>query len=145
MSFQTWHTYGYGVKISEIGYVSFRKVVELVQAASEFAVEFNKWLSEYDADYPTVDDLEEFDSDYCLGLATVLSEVIEECEGIHLTACNDFENEKYLLFERSFPWWMSDLEKSLKEEDIQSLMVKYLSKITDETITVDYYEPENGG
>ena len=120
-----WHTYGYGVNVSEIGYVSFRKVVELVQTAPEFAVEFNKWLSEYGVDYPTVDDLEEFDADYCLGLVRVLKEVILEVENIELTACNDFDGNKYLLFEQTYPWRMSNLEKSLKEVDIQSLFVKY--------------------
>ena len=145
MSWQNWHTYGYGVKVSEIGYVSFRKVVDLVQSAPEYAVEFNKWLSEYDVDYPTVDDLEEFDEDYCLGLVTVLKEVILEVEKVELTACEDFDGEKYLLFEQTYPWRMSDFEKSLKEEDIQSLMVKYFSRITDEAITIDYYNPENGG
>ena len=40
---------------------------------------------------------------------------------------------------------MTELEKSLKQEDIQSLMVKYLSRIADEAIDIDYYGPENGG
>ena len=145
MSWQCWHTYGYGVNLSELGGVSFRRVVELVRTAQEYAIEFDKWLSQLDIDYPTIDDLDDFDCDYRLGLATVLREVILELENIELTACDDFYGNRYLLFEASYPWRMSDSEKSLKEEDIKSLMVKYLSKITDETIIIGYYGPENEG
>lgn len=40
---------------------------------------------------------------------------------------------------------MSDVEKTLTEEMLQSIFVKYISKITDEQITIGYYDPENGG
>ena len=145
MSWHGWHTYGYGVKISELGEISMSKVVELVQTAPKFAKDFNKWLSDCEIKEPTLEDLEEFDTYHCLGLVTVLKEVILEVEKVELIACDDFDGEKYLLFEQTYPWRMTELEKSLKEEDIQSLMVKYLSKITDAAITIDYYDPENGG
>lgn len=145
MSFQSWHTYGYGVEISGLKSVSMSKVVELVQTAPEYAKIFNEWLEENDIEEPTWEELEEFDDTFCIGLATVLKEVILEIEKIELTACNDFNDKTYLLFAQTYPWWMNETEKSFKEEDVQSLMVKYLSKITDEAITIDYYEPENGG
>ena len=145
MSYETWHVYGYGVKISEIAEISMSKVVELVQTAPNFAKNFNEWLRDCEIKEPTLEDLEEFDTDYCLGLVSVLREVISEVEKIELTACEDYDGDKYLLYSRSYPWRMTELEKSLKEEDIQSLMVKYLSKITDEAIDIDYYSPENGG
>ncbi len=145
MSFENWHTYGYGVKASEIKNISMNNVVKLVQTAPNFAKDFNKWLCDCKIEEPTLEDFEEFDSDYCLGLVTIIREVIFEIEKIELTACNDFDGEKYLLFEQTYPWKLSELEKSLKEEDIQSLFVKYLSKITDEAISIDYYSPENGG
>lgn len=145
MSWYGWHTYGYGVKISELSEISMSKVVELVQTAPNFANDFNEWLRDCEIKEPTLDDLEEFDAYHCLGLVTVLKEVILEVEKVELTACEDYDGEKYLLFGQCYPWRMTELEKSLKEEDIQSLMVKYLSKITDAAITIDYYEPENGG
>jgi hypothetical protein len=145
MSYETWHIYGYGVKISEIAEISMSNVVEMVQTAPNFAKNFNEWLRDCDIKEPTLEDLEEFDTDYCLGLVSVLREVISEVENIELTACEDYDGDKYLLYSRSYPWRMTELEKSLKEEDIQSLMVKYLSKITDEAIDIDYYSPENGG
>ncbi len=145
MSFETWHIYGYGVKISELCEISMSKVVELVQIAPNFAKDFNEWLYDCEIKEPTLEDLEEFDTEYCLGLVTVLREVIAEVEKIELTTCEDYDGEKYLLFQQCYPWQMTELEKSLKEEDIQSLMVKYISKITDEAIEIDYYSPENGG
>lgn len=145
MSYETWHIYGYGVKISEIAEISVSNVVEMVQTAPNFAKNFNEWLRDCDIKEPTLEDLEEFDTDYCLGLVSVLREVISEVENIELTACEDYDGDKYLLYSRSYPWRMTELDKSLKEEDIQSLMVKYISKITDEAITIDYYNPENGG
>ena len=145
MSWHGWHTYGYGVKVSELQNISMSKVVELIQTAPEYAKSFNDWLKNNDIKEPTLEDLEEFDEDYCIGLATVLAAVICEREGIELTACNDFENETYLLYAQTYPWYLSDKEKTLKEQDIRLLLVRYFSKITDEVITIDYYDPENSG
>ena len=58
MSWHGWHTYGYGVKISELGEISMSKVVELVQTAPNFAKDFNKWLSDCEIKEPTLEDLE---------------------------------------------------------------------------------------
>ncbi len=84
MSWHGWHTYGYGVKISELGEISMSKVVELVQTAPNFAKDFNKWLSDCEIKEPTLEDLEEFDTYHCLGLVTVLKEIIFEVEKIEL-------------------------------------------------------------
>ena len=101
MSYETWHIYGYGVKISEIAEISMSNVVEMVQTAPNFAKNFNEWLRDCDIKEPTLEDLEEFDTDYCLGLVSVLREVISEVENIELTACEDNEGDKYLLYSRS--------------------------------------------
>lgn len=145
MSYQSWHIYGYGVMLSDLTNISMAAVIDLVQQAPHYAAGFNEWRSECELDDLTLDDLEEFDQNFCLGLATILKEVIEECEGIALTACSDFNGNKYLLYTQEYPWRMSEAEKGLQENDVRSLFVKYLSKITDETFDVDYYGPENGG
>ena len=144
MSFHSWHVYGYGVMLSEITNISASAVIDLVQLAPQFATDF-AWRSECGLNDLTLEDFEEFDQNLCLGLATVLKEIIEECEGIVLTACSDFDGNKYLLYTQEYPWRMSEPEKKLQEDDIRLLFVKYLSKITDETINVDYYGPESGG
>ena len=146
MSSYYFRTYGYGVQISELEKVSMSKVMELIQTAPKFAQTFNKWLSDNDIKEPTLDDLRDFDEDYCLGLATVLSEVITECEKMCiLTACGDLNGETFLMYTQTYPWYMNEKEKNMTPEDIQTLLKKYISKITDEAITIDYYDPENGG
>lgn len=145
MSFVTWHTYGYGVQISDLKNVSIDKVLELIRSAPDLSKRFEEWIRDCEITEPTMEDLEEFDNDYCIGLATILRSVIEECEGISLTACTDYEGNSYLLYAQTYPWWLTEKEKSFTEADIQSLFVKYLSRITDDAITVDYYDPENGG
>ena len=145
MSYQSWHVYGYGVMLSDFTNISMAAVIDLVQNAPQFAVGFNEWLNGRGSNDPALEDLVDFDQDFCLGLATILKEIVEECEGIVLTACSDLDGNKYLLYSQEYPWRMSEAEKGLQEDDIRSLFVKYLSKITDETIDVDYYGPENGG
>lgn len=144
MSFRTWHIYGYGVNISALEKISVEKVVKLVQSAPRLAVPFNEWLSQRGNSVLELEDLLDFDEDLYLGLPTILKEVILELEGLELTACNDFEDRTYLLYEKTYPWQMSDMETKLTEETLQSIFVKYISKITDEQITVEYYDPENG-
>ena len=145
MGFVSYHVYGYGVQVSELEKISMSKVVELIQTAPNYAKKFDKWLKESKIEEPTLEDLEEFDEYYCIGLATVVQQIILEKENLELVACSDFDDNTFLLYPQGYPWNMSEQEKSLTEQDIQSLMVKYLSKITDEVITIDYYEPENGG
>ena len=145
MSYQSWHVYGYGVMLSDFTNISMAAVIDLVQNAPQFAVGFNEWLNGRGSNDPALEDLVDFDQDFCLGLATILKEIVEECEGIMLTACSDFDGNEYLLYAQDYPWRMSESEKELQEDDIRSLFVKYLSKITDEPIDVDYYGPENGG
>lgn len=146
MSFETWHTYGYGVKLSKLKSISIDKVLELIKTAPKLSKKFEDWRVQCKIETPTLEDIEEFDDNYGLGLATILRDVISEAEGINLTACDEYWGAAtYLLYEQTYPWYMTNKEKTLTEVDIQSLFVKYLSKITDETITIDYYNPENGG
>lgn len=145
MSFQTWHTYGYGVEMTDIVCDSPGRIKLLLSVAPEFEKQINQWLEQNEIKEPTVDDYLEFDEDYHLGLAYILQQVILEAEDIELAACDDYDGRIYLLYAQSYPWDMSDKEKSLKERDIACVLVKYLTFLTSEDIPVDYYSPENGG
>ena len=145
MSWLNYHLYGFGVKISDLKSVSIVRVIALAQTAPEYAKRLNSWLDENGITNPTFEDLEDFDEGFRFGLATLLSEVIEEREGIYLMSCDDFDGNIYLLFRETYPWRLKKKERFLKEGDVKSLIVKYLSQITDEEITIDYYGPENGG
>lgn len=146
MSSYYFRTFGYGIQVSELKEVSMSKLVELIQTAPKFAHEYNAWMKENGVEEPTLDDLKEFDDDYCLGLSTVLSAVINECENMcFLTSCGDLDGESYLLYTPSYPWQMNEKEKNFTPTDIETILTKYISKITDEAITIDYYDPEDGG
>ena len=145
MSYYTWHTYGYGIVVSDLKNVTYERVEKLIQRAPKYEKDYKDWLAQCGITEPSMDDIDEFDEDYRVGLATTLREVILEAEGIELTSCNDSDGKTYLLYEPSYPWWLKDCERHLTETDICSLLAKYVSIITDEPITVDYQNPENGG
>ena len=87
----------------------------------------------------------EFDQDCHLGLATILSEVIAEVEGINLTACDDYDGNAYLLYKPMYPWQMGDTDCGQTEEKIVGIFRRYISILTDTPIEIDYQEVENGG
>lgn len=145
MSFYAWHTYGYGVELTNVTCDSLDRIKLLLSVAPNFEKKVNEWLRQYEIEEPTVEDYIEFDVDFHLGLAYILQQVVLEAEDIELTACDDFDGRIYLLYAQSYPWDMSDKDKSLKERDIACILVRYLTFLTSEEIPIDYYSPENGG
>lgn len=145
MSFHTWHTYGYGVEMTNISCDSPGRIKLLLSVAPEFQKQVDEQFKELGIKEPTVEDYIEFDQDYNLGLAYILQQVILEAEDLEFTACNDFDGRIYLLYEPSYPWDIPDKDKSLQERDIAGILVKYLTFLTSENIPVDYHSPENGG
>lgn len=87
----------------------------------------------------------EYDTDYDLGLAVILREAIQEIEGIELTVCDDFECRKFLIYQPSYPWNLSDTERDLTEDGLTELFQRYTGILTDEPILVDHQSVENGG
>ena len=121
MSFYTWHTYGYGICVSDIDCESIEKLKKLLHQAPGVEKHYN------------------------LGLATFLKEVILECEGIELTACSDLNDNLYLLYEPTYPWNLPKEQISLTKERIKEIILKYVSILTEKQIEIGYYDPENGG
>ena len=121
------------------------KLQELLNHAPEFHATIQRWLTEANITEPTWDDYMEFDQDYLLGLATLLQKVIEEAEGIQMTACNNFDSVAYLLYSPSYPWQLKNSERDLTEEQIVQLFGRYVRILTDVPIDVDYQSVENGG
>lgn len=142
MSFQTWHTYGYGVYVDDIGGVTVNKLKKLLSLAPKYEADINEWLKDCEIDNPTIEDYYEYDQDWYLGLATILKEVILEAEDIDLTACNDFDDNRYLLYEPTYPWGRA---KEVTKEQIDEIFTKYISILTDEVPQIDYQSVENGG
>lgn len=145
MSYSTWHTYGYGVCVSEIKDTSVERLQSLISMAPVYQRNIQGWLSDCGISEPTYEDYMEFDQDFRLGLATMLKEVISEAENIELEACDSYDGETYLLYCPEYPW-NQDGHKQLTTEDAAiELFQKYISVLTDEPIDIDYQSVENGG
>lgn len=145
MSFVSWHTYGYGVKVSDIRCDSVKRLQTLLHCAPNYEKEINAWLESNEIKCPSLEEYYEYDQYYCLGLASLMQQVILEAEDIEFTACDDFEGDTYLLFEPSYPWNLRVKEARLIEKDIFEILTKYISMLTDAVVPIDYYAPENGG
>ena len=89
MSYTSWHTYGYGVCLTEMECGSMKRMKNLLKLAPEYHKSVQNWLKDQGIAKPDVDDILEFDQEYRLGLATILQNVILEAENIRFTACDD--------------------------------------------------------
>ena len=145
MSYSTWHNYGYGICVDDITEQDVGKLEQLLDCAPVFHAKVQKWLSDSGVADPTWDDYMEYDQDFSLGLATLLREVIEEAEGIPLTACDDFDCNDYLLYSPSYPWQLNDTNRSLTEEQVAKIFRRYVQILTSKPIDIDYQSVENGG
>lgn len=150
MSFVTWHFYGYGIKVDEIGEISKERLKSLIDLAPVFKKRLQEQLDEMQIPDPEL-------MDYCdamqcanldfafLGLASIMKYVMEEVEGLEFVACDNFDNEHFLIFTPQYPWRMTELEKQVTEESLNDLFTKYVSILTDKEIDIDYQSVENGG
>ena len=145
MSYETWHTYGYGINVSEIKECSVERMRKLIALAPSYQNEIQNWLEECEIKDPTFDDYLEFDQDYHLGLATILKEVILESEGIELVACDSYDGNDYLLYGPSYPWSSIGRKRLETENDAEKLFRQYVSVLTDEPIEIGYQSVVNGG
>lgn len=142
---QTWTLNGYGVKISDIPITAdtVARIEELLFMAPLTKSKIHKHFTEAGITGPELEDYFEYGSE-TLGLAILLKEVIEEIEHIPLGACDDFGCESYLLYCPSYPWEITEYEKGLTEEGLNSMFAKYINMLTNENLDINYYTVENG-
>lgn len=145
MSYSTWHTYGYGVCVSEIKEPSVDRLQSLISMAPVYQQNIQEWFSDCGISEPTYEDYMEFDQDFRLGLATILKEVISEAENIELEACDSYDGRTYLLYCPEYPWNQTGRKQLTTEDAATELFQKYISVLTDEPINMDYQSVENGG
>lgn len=145
MSYNTWHTYGYGVCVSDIGEPPVERIQNLLAMAPVLQKEIQEWLDERGISAPDYNDYMEFAQDFQLGLATILKDVILEAENVDLVACESYECEDYLLFAPDYPWHQKHLKRLETEKEVEELFRKYISVLTDEPININYQSVENGG
>lgn len=145
MSYSTWHTYGYGVCVSEIKEPPVDLLQNLISMAPVYQRKIQEWLDDCEISEPTYEDYMEFDQDFGLGLATILKEVISEAENIELEACDSYDEKTYLLYCPEYPWNQAGRKQLTTEDAAIELFQKYVSVLTDEPIDIDYQSVENGG
>ena len=145
MSYKMWCSYGYGICVDDIREHNVSRLEELLELAPELQGRMRNWLLEKGTAYPDWDDYMEYDTDYDLGLAVILKEAILEIEGIELTACDNFGCEKYLIYQPSYPWNLSEQERNLTEKDVRELLLRNVGILTGEPVAVAHQAVQNGG
>lgn len=145
MSYTSWHTYGYGICVSDITDESLERLQKLVSMAPKYEKRIQEWLDSCKISEPAYEDYMEFDQEYLLGLATILKEVILETEDIELEACDSHDGTEYLLYMPDYPWNRGNHRQLMTEDAVVRLFKKYVSILTDEAVEVDYQSVENGG
>lgn len=145
MSYQTWHNYGYGICTDPLETTDVARIQALIRCAPKYERKVNKYLLEQEITEPGADDYLEMELDSCYGIASIMEQVILEAEEIQFTACDDFNNAKYLLYMPPYPWTMTPKERDLTEDAVRLILSKYASILTDEVLEIDYQSVENGG
>lgn len=148
MSCNTWHNYGYGICTDAIE-TTPERIEQMLALAPKFAAELHASFEDCEITEPTVDDYTETAGELdCggYGMVSLMKGVIEEAEGIeHLTACDDFDCQNFLIYKPCYPWQMTEKDMTLTEEGLRLIFAKYVNILTDEVLDVDYQEVENGG
>lgn len=113
MSFQTWHDYGYGIRVSRIPQPTVEQLEQLFALAPEASAKLKQEFGKNVVKNPTVEDYLGAECFWHSGLAGILAEVIQEVEGIEMLACDDFDGTEYLLYSPQYPWHMSDKDRTM--------------------------------
>lgn len=147
MSYHTWTDYGYGIDTDDIiGDVTVERLQKLISMAPEFNKKVEEYFGRYDIENPDLDDY--FDCDLVDGysLSGIIKEVINELEDVRFSSFIDYDGADYLVFEPMYPWsFCTEKEKNLTMTDVDNIINKYVSIISDEKYSIDYQEIHNGG
>lgn len=145
MGYTSWHNYGYGICVDDIACQDCKRLEQLLALAPEFGARLHAWLSRSGITEPAWDDYMEYDREFCLGLATILKEVMAEAEGIGFTACDSYSGNSYVLYQPKYPWQIGAAEQELTEEKLRIIFARYVNVLTDDVIEIRAYEVGNGG
>lgn len=145
MSFQTWHNYGYGICTDKLETADASRIKALIHCAPEYEKRTMELLLERGITDPDADDFLELELTGCYGIASIMEGVILEAEGLHFSACDDYNSTNYLLYMPDYPWNLQPKEHSLTEEAVRLTFAKYASILSDEVLEVEYQSVENGG
>lgn len=143
MSYQIYITYGYGICVSDLKEPTLKSITDIISVAPIYRKSILDVLN--NKDNPTIDDVYELLEYEHLGIAEIVAEVIQECENVELTACDDFDGKTYLVYEPCYPWNLPESDRNITQNTIECIIKKYVSMYTDESLEFDYQCVENGG
>ena len=138
---ETYHIYGFGVELSQLGEISLDRLEQLIGMAPVLESKIKKWFNDEKIKKPTLENYYEIDEEN-LGLPTLLKEVIFELEGVDLTACEDLNNKAFLLYESKYPWNMTPVDCFMTPERLSSLYRKYIRIISDSDYEIECHSVE---
>ena len=138
---ETYHIYGFGVELSQLGEILLDRLEQLIGMAPVLESKIKKWFNDEKIKKPTLENYYEFDEEN-LGLPTLLKEVIFELEGVDLTACEDLNNKAFLLYESKYPWNMTPVDCFMTPERLTSLYRKYIRIISDSDYEIECHSVE---
>lgn len=143
MSYQIYITYGYGICVSDLKEPTLKSITDIISVAPIYRKSILDVLN--NKVNPTIDDVYEMLEYEHLGIAEIFAEVIQECENVELTACDDFDGKTYLVYEPCYPWNLPESDRNITQNTIECIIKKYISMYTDESLEFDYQCVENGG
>ena len=147
MGFETWHDYGYGICLSDILPCNPARLRSFVCSHPSLHQDLLTWLDGRkrvkEMDFQ---DFEDWGYDIgSAGIASILAKVIEEEEHIVLLSCTDFDGNCYLIYPPAYPWDMHEEDLSITQDEIERIIRKYVSWLTDDEVDFDYQSVGNGG
>ena len=158
MSYKTWITYGYGVKIDDIDFSNLTSdmLFDFIHLAPYFEEKYINWVNstfrkendpESISEFLPLDKLLEYESEDAVytGLLPILKGVLDEAEGVYFVICHNYDDEEFLLFTPAYPWEMGKREREMSQNEVKKIFEKYLEPLVHDKIEVDFYEVENGG
>ena len=134
-----WTIDGYGLAVDPVSYTP-NGVIALAAMVPDIKAYLDEGIKECQKGKPhavTEEEINEFMDDYetksgIHGLAAVLADVMNELEPVvKVTPCENYDNEQFVLYEPNFPWHMSEKEKTLSCEELDSIFKKYLDILTE--------------
>lgn len=134
----------YGICMNEVeNYVNWEAVVKLLQ---NFDPErYQDFLDDVGENYTNQDTEEWFDqyeADGRSGLGAFLYDVIKDTEKLDIDI--DDPNGVYIGISAGAPWEFAESIRSLKKDEFDALLNKYITQITGEPTLIRWYKVDDG-
>lgn len=134
MKKRTDYVLGYGIHINVLPEITVERLAELIHSAPKFEARlYLEMLEESMSGYMRRTDT--------LDVATVLREVIKECEGLDLVIAetDEDDDEIFLLYPPTYPWEITDNSK-IGLAEISGVFKKYTMILTGQEIEPQYFD-----